>query len=108
MIKVDELKALCDGDDSMLNMLLTLYIEEYGQSAKHIQQSYRTEDIDGLFRISHELKGMFSNLCAQDAVSLAQVVESSSKGGLLPEQIAINNLCSEIQTINQQIAAILQ
>ncbi|MGS0691689.1 Hpt domain-containing protein [Shewanella sp. 0m-4] len=108
MIKIDELKALCDGDDSMLNMLLTIYIEEYGQSDHLIFQSYQTENITELFRLTHELKGMFSNLCAQDAVSLAQVVESSSKGGSLPERIAIINLCSEIQTINRQITAILQ
>lgn len=108
MIKVDELKVLCDGDDSMLKMLLSLYIEEYGQSDSIIKQRYSTEDIEGLFQITHELKGMFSNLCAQDAVGLAQVVESSSKAGTLPDQNAIKQLCSEIQVINQQIQAILQ
>ncbi|MCG9730406.1 Hpt domain-containing protein [Shewanella sp. Isolate13] len=108
MIKIDELTALCDGDDSVLNMLLNLYIEEYGQSDSIIKQRYNTEDIDGLFQITHELKGMFSNLCAQDAVSLAQIVESSSQTGCIPDETAINNLCDEIRNINQQIQALLQ
>ncbi|ABZ78537.1 hypothetical protein Shal_3997 [Shewanella halifaxensis HAW-EB4] len=108
MIKVDELKSLCGDDDSMVNMLLSLYIEEYGASDSIILQRYDTEDIDGLFQISHELKGMYSNLCATEAMSLAQVVESNSKAGTIPDRSAINNLCSEIQAINKQIQAILQ
>ncbi|GIU17813.1 Hpt domain-containing protein [Shewanella sp. MBTL60-007] len=108
MIKIDELKALCDGDDSMLNMVLTLYIEEYNQSYNIIKQRYSTEDIEGLFQIAHELKGMFSNLCAQDAVSFAQVVESSTQNGALPDETAINKLCEEIQNINQQVQVLLQ
>lgn len=108
MIKVDELKALCGDDDSMVEMLLTIYLEEYGQSDSIIQQRYETDDLDGLFKISHELKGMFSNLCAKDAMSLAQIVESSSQAGSIPEESAISNLCNEIQQINQQIKTMLQ
>lgn len=108
MIKVDELKALCDHDEAMVEMLLTIYMDEYGQSDSVIQQKYATDDLDGLFQISHELKGMFSNLCAKNAMSLAQVVESSSQAGTIPDESAISNLCGEIQVINEQIKAILQ
>ncbi|WP_108945227.1 Hpt domain-containing protein [Shewanella halifaxensis] len=107
MIKIEELKAICGDDDSMVEMLLNLYMEEYGQCDSVIQQKYTNDDLDGLFKISHELKGMFSNLCAQDAMGLAQVVESSSQAGTLPDESAINNLCQEIRHINQQIKNIL-
>ncbi len=108
MIKMDELKAICGDDDSTVEMLLSIYLEEYGQSDCIIQQRYETEDLDGLFKISHELKGMFSNLCAQEAMSLAQIVESSSQAGTTPDQSAVTNLCGEIQRINQQIKTMLQ
>ncbi|WP_299809078.1 Hpt domain-containing protein [uncultured Shewanella sp.] len=108
MIEIEKLMALCDGDDSMLNMVVTIYIQEYGQSDRIILHRYHTEDVDGLFQLAHELKGMFSNLCAQDAVSLAKIVESSAQSGVIPDETAINKLCSEIQKINQQIQALLQ
>ncbi|MCK8046226.1 Hpt domain-containing protein [Shewanella sp. 1CM18E] len=107
MIKIEELKAICGDDDSMVEMLLNLYMEEYGQCDSVIQQRYMSDDLDGLFKISHELKGMFSNLCAQDAMTLAQIVESSSQAGTLPEESAIKDLCQEIRAINQQINTIL-
>ena len=108
MIKVDELTALCGDDEAMVKMVLTLYLEEYGESHTIIQHRYQHDDIDGLFQIAHELKGMFSNLCAKDAMNLAQEVESTSKSGTPPLQSSIGNLCSEIQAINQQIQTILQ
>ena len=108
MIEVNELRALCGDDDSMVKMLLTVYLEEYGQSGNILQQRFSSDDIDGLFRISHELKGMFSNLCAKEAMALAQTVESSSQAGSLPDSSAINELCGKIQEINQQIEGILQ
>lgn len=107
MIKIEELKTICGDDDSMVEMLLNLYMEEYGQCDSIIQQRYNNDDLDGLFKIAHELKGMFSNLCAQDAMSLAQAVESSSQVGTLPDETTINNLCQEIQHINKQIKSLL-
>ncbi|QQX80032.1 Hpt domain-containing protein [Shewanella sp. KX20019] len=108
MIEVNELKALCGDDDSMVKMLLTIYLEEYGESDSIIQHRFSSDDVDGLFQISHELKGMFSNLCAKEAMTLAQAVESSSQAGSLPNQTAINDLCGKIKEINQQIEGILQ
>lgn len=107
MIKIEELKAICGDDDSMVEMLLNLYMEEYGQCDSIIQQRYSNDDLDGLFKIAHELKGMFSNLCAQDAMSLAQAIEASSQVGTLPEESTIDNLCQEIRAINQQIKTIV-
>lgn len=108
MIEVNELRALCGDDDSMVKMLLTIYLEEYGQSDSILKNRYSSDDVDGLFQISHELKGMFSNLCAKEAMTLAQAVESSSQAGSLPDQSAINDLCGKIQEINLQIEGILQ
>ncbi|MFT5788636.1 MAG: HPt (histidine-containing phosphotransfer) domain-containing protein [Shewanella sp.] len=108
MIEVNELRALCGDDDSMVKMLLTIYLEEYGESGSVLKNRFSSDDVDGLFQISHELKGMFSNLCAKEAMTLAQVIESSSQAGSLPDQTAINDLCGKIKEINQQIERILQ
>ncbi|MCL1059717.1 Hpt domain-containing protein [Shewanella gelidimarina] len=108
MIEVNELRALCGDDDSMVKMLLTIYLEEYGESDSVLKNRFSSDDVDGLFQISHELKGMFSNLCAKEAMTLAQVIESSSQAGSLPDQTAINDLCGKIKEINQQIERILQ
>ena len=93
MIAVNELKALCGDDDSMVKMLLGIYLEEYGESDSVLQSRFSKDDIEGLFQISHELKGMFSNLCAKEAMTLAQEIESCSKAGSLPDSDDINALC---------------
>ena len=108
MIEVSELKALCGDDDAMVKMLLSIYLEEYGESDNVLQSRFSKDDVDGLFQISHELIGMFSNLCAKDAMTLAQAIESSSQAGALPNQNDINALCGKIKEINQQIEGILQ
>ncbi|WOT05057.1 Hpt domain-containing protein [Shewanella youngdeokensis] len=108
MIEVDELTAMCGDDSDMVKMLLTIYLEEYGESHNILKTRFSSDDVDGLFQISHELKGMFSNLCAKEAMTLAQVVESSAQAGTLPEQSTVDELCGKIQEINQQIAGILQ
>lgn len=108
MIEVNELRALCGDDDSMVKMLLSIYLEEYGESDDILQSRFSKDDVNGLFQISHELKGMFSNLCAKEAMTLAQTVESRSQAGSLPDQNDINALCGKIKEINQQIEGILQ
>ncbi|MCL1095806.1 Hpt domain-containing protein [Shewanella kaireitica] len=108
MIEVNELRALCGDDDSMVKMLLSIYLEEYGESDNVLQSRFSKDDVNGLFQLSHELKGMFSNLCAKEAMTLAQAIESSSQAGSLPARNDINALCGKIKEINQQIAGILQ
>lgn len=108
MIQIEELIKKCDNSENTVKQLLQLYLDGYSHRVLEMQSFFENGDVKGLLDTSHELKGMFSNLCAAEVTELIRQLEVIVQAGGLPEYKLFHTLCSNIELTNHQIIDYLQ
>jgi two-component system, sensor histidine kinase and response regulator len=83
------------GDYELLKSLLDLFVEDYPALMLSIQDCVKREDIEGLRRSIHTLKGSAGNFAANTAFELALKLENIITEGDFPRA---GNLCKRLDT----------
>jgi len=73
--------ARLGGDEQLLNELIELFDVEYVQQRSALREAVRSEDLEGVGRIAHALRGAVSNFGAQPAIDAAHALEDASTTG---------------------------
>ncbi|WP_299005794.1 Hpt domain-containing protein [uncultured Shewanella sp.] len=97
-----------DNDTDMVDIILNMYKEEHGEDILKIKSNYEDKNLDGLFQVTHSLKGVISNFFEEEICDLLETIEVSSKSGDIPPSDMIETVCHKIEGLNQQIDKILQ
>ena len=67
-----------DGDQAFLNELLVMFRSDAPLSLKSAEDCLRSNDLPGLSRAAHAIKGMLRNLAMHNAAELADALEKCS------------------------------
>lgn len=78
---IQGLKELSD-DDSFFLEIIDLYKEQYPQILSNIKTSFKSNDLDGLSKASHALKGASLNIGAKELAAVCKTLELNSKNGI--------------------------
>jgi PAS domain S-box-containing protein len=97
------LMSRVDGDAQLLSDLVDLFLEEYPHLLEEIRTAIKKEDVKGVERGAHGLKGSTSNLTAKRAADAALKLERLAReGGLLGAEDSLREL--EFQLVRLQPA----
>lgn len=99
---IQGLKDLSD-DDSFFLEIIDLYKEQYPQILNSIKSTFSNNDLQGLSKASHALKGASLNIGAKELAAVCKTLEINSKSGI---NEGLDTLISQIenlyiQTINE-------
>lgn len=92
-----------DNDLDMANIILSMYQEEHNSDIEKIKIYYNNKDLDGLFHITHSLKGVISNFFEEEICNLLEKIETSAKTGETPDETLITSACEKINVLNSDI-----
>ncbi|WP_298772904.1 Hpt domain-containing protein [uncultured Shewanella sp.] len=92
-----------DNDLDMVNIILSMYKEEHSDDIEKIKSYYNNKDLDGLFHVTHSLKGVISNFFEEEICDLLEQIETKSKTGDTPDETLILSACEEINKLNSDI-----
>lgn len=71
----EELLDRLDGDQDFLNELLVMFRSDAPRGLKSAEDCLRGNDLGGLSRAAHTIKGMLRNLAMHDSAELADALE---------------------------------
>ena len=106
---VDEalLMSRVDGDVQLLNDLVDLFLEEYPHLLETIRAAIEQEDVRGVERGAHGLKGSTSNLAARMASEAARKLERLAReGGLVGAEDLLRDLESQLARLQRALVAL--
>lgn len=92
---IQGLKDLSD-DDSFFLEIIDLYKEQYPQILDNIKVTYSNNDLEGLSKASHALKGASLNIGAKELASVCKELELNSKNGI---NEGLDTLISQIEDL---------
>ena len=109
------LLASVDGDVTLRNELITLFLEDQPRMVSEMQQAIRDGDAKSLARAAHALKGALGAMAALPAMKAADRVCNSAQGGDLTEAIAahaelqshLDVVLPELRTAVEELTPIL-
>ncbi|MCX7972957.1 MAG: Hpt domain-containing protein [Candidatus Aminicenantes bacterium] len=69
------------GDESFLQELIKIYIEEFQSKLPKLAEAITTNDLDAVQEIAHSLKGSSANLSLLELQKIAYFLEMASRQG---------------------------
>lgn len=107
MIDVDKLSETFDGDDEVVTMILSLYLDENLDIGDKLIGLHQENNLDELHSLAHTLSGTLSNLCEEETSSLLKTVELDANGGKQSDQGVIDEITGNLSKIEEQITLFL-
>ena len=77
--RYDELLALMDGDQELLQELIDVFLEDAPQRIDGVRRALAAGDAEALYQAAHALKGSAGNFGAPDVVSRAMHLEAHAR-----------------------------
>jgi two-component system sensor histidine kinase/response regulator len=69
-----------DGDEELLNELVSIFLEEYPEERSTMRRALNTEDWRTLERTAHALHGAMSNFCPEPVCETVRALEDAAQG----------------------------
>jgi HPt (histidine-containing phosphotransfer) domain-containing protein len=89
-----------DGDEDLLREITSIFLEEYPELLREIQEGMTAGDANRVERASHSLKGSVSNFGAHAATQAAYRLEAIARKGSMEEApAAYADLVSQLQLL---------
>jgi PAS domain S-box-containing protein len=103
------LLARIDGDETLLQELIGLFLEDAPQRLDHLRNALVNNDPQQLERIAHTLKGAAGNVCAHRTFEAAKRLERLAKmGEVLKTTDAFTDLEMEITRLQTVLSAFIE
>jgi signal transduction histidine kinase/DNA-binding response OmpR family regulator len=103
------LLARIDGDETLLQELIGLFLEDAPQRLDHLRDALVDDDPQQLERIAHTLKGAAGNVCAHRTFEAAKRLERLAKmGDVLKTTDAFTDLEMEITRLQTMLSAYIE
>ena len=101
-----ELLKRVEGDQELLRELLLMFREDSLSNLQEARSLLTQNDLQGLSRVAHTLKGMLRNLSMTEAAEIAATLESKAREGLKEEsRESLDGLEKGITDIAPQVDA---
>ena len=95
------LKAF-DDDWEFLKEVIDMFIADYPDMLKNIQEAIDSNDAPGLQRTAHALKGMLGNFQVESSAQKAYILEKMGSDGKLEDAASIyNQLSAELDSLER-------
>ncbi|GAM65785.1 HPT domain containing protein [Vibrio ishigakensis] len=107
MIDVDKLSETFDGDDEVVTMILSLYLDENADIGDKLVGLHQESNLGELYSLAHTLSGTLSNLCEEETSSLLKTVELDANGGKQSDKAVIDEINVNLSKIEEQITLYL-
>ena len=98
------LLAVLDGDDELLGEILTLFNASYHRDVESIRSAATVGNAQGMALAAHKLKGAVGNLCARNAFSMLEKLETMGRAETLDGALdLINTLETELERVASEL-----
>lgn len=84
---IDGLRALADGDDTMIAEIVTAFLTDGEERLRQMYFAIAGGDETAARRAAHSLKGMSGSIGAMHLSDLSQHLEKAALGAITPERI---------------------
>lgn len=92
-----------DNDNESIILVLSAFLDEYGNYQEKINYLYKNERWGNLFMIIHSLKGMLLSLGESDLVYLLDSIENAYKSNKPIQKSDIADICLKFTKVELQI-----
>lgn len=101
---LDELRQYGEADPSIVDELVTMFLDGAEQHLASMQEAMRGGDTDSLARVAHTLKGSAGTLGARPLAGLCAELESGARAGQLPPDSSLTAVEREIRRVREYFA----
>ncbi|WP_045388963.1 hypothetical protein [Vibrio rotiferianus] len=103
MLNFELLNQYMDNDQEIITAVLLTYMEDYENTLQDLNYFNKEHDWQGLFLLSHSLKGILAGFGEKIAVNALENVENKTRDGLAPNHGDITIINTELDLIHKQI-----
>ncbi|WP_117236141.1 hypothetical protein [Vibrio maerlii] len=107
MIDMNQIREIFEQDDESINLILSMYIEEYHSAHKNIEELYSKQKWDDLYMLTHSLYGTLAGLSEENVSSHLKNIENDIRMNCEPNIEDINLSVTGLHKIKEEISSYL-